>query len=148
MQLVLALIAATATVLTGGAVTEIVKRHNLRASIAADLEILGKLEAGPTKTHLSETINDRIVKTTLTPKWPHVIYGTLMWALFMAVNAVMYGFRFERDDEGIMHVVGVRMDLTLFWAAIVALGFLGVYIALSLGGAALGDWMGRRAFRH
>jgi hypothetical protein len=67
MELVIALIGLVGTVLTGGAVTELVKRHNLRSNILADLQILENLPESATKDKLYDTVTKRVWTTTITP---------------------------------------------------------------------------------
>jgi hypothetical protein len=48
-------------------VTELVKRHNLRSNILADLQILENLPESATKDKLYDTVTKRVWTTTITP---------------------------------------------------------------------------------
>lgn len=118
-----ALLTLAVGILASGALTEIVKRHNRRSSIVTDLQIYEKLPDGATKAKLIDDVTTRVWQTTSTPKWPSFTFGLLFWAGSVALTVWTYGVKLERDGEGVMRAIGVGINLNLYNAALLVVGY-------------------------
>ena len=124
MELVIALIGLVGTVMAGGAVTELIKRRNLRANILADLEIWSKLPDGTVKTRLYDNITSQVVMTTISSKWPSLVFTFFWWTGSMNLILITYNAKFERNDQGVLRLVGSDLDLPLYYACLIYAGGL------------------------
>lgn len=156
MVLAVAIVGLIGTLAASGAVSEWLRRRDLRESVKGDLEVYDKLPAGPARDRLLGRIETRVDSLGVERqpvRWITTVAvfgpGAAWLAVVLGVSWINGGLEFRRDDDGILRLYGVIGEsqpfilVVLFIAGfVIALGVAGVLSKLLVG---LLFWLGERA---